>query len=384
MNELIPLFKVAMAEDAGHRVAETLASGYVGQGPKVDEFERAFADAVGLDRLPLGVNSCTSAIDLALHCCGVGPGDLVFSTPMTCTATNGAIVNRGSRIAWLDIDSITGLVHRGDIASKIREYGLPRAIVAVDWGGRLCNYDLMRHEAPGIPIIEDAAHRLYASPFNGVMGDYVCWSFGPIKHLTCGGYGGALLTPPDQTERARLLRWHGLDRLSKADFRCEQMIHEAGYRYHMTDDMATVGLANLPLAIENVQKARENAAWYSFAFRGVPGIRLQPYDETCDYWLYTLLADDRNGLIAALGEQQIQASPVHSRNDIHPAYHFPNGPLPGVDYFAAHEVAIPVGWWVTPSDRERIARAVMAHVAGWEHIAFAEDGHRKVPESAIA
>lgn len=353
----VPLFRVAMHPDAGARVAETLASGYVGEGKKVAEFEAAFGQLAGAPGV-LAVNSCTAAIDLALHLCGVNIGSEVITTAMTCTATNGPIVNRGGTPIWADVDPITGLIDPQDVARKVTPR--TKAVIAVDWGGRPCDYDALRRAAPGIPIIQDAAHRLYAS---NPGGDYVCFSHGPIKHLTCGGYGGSLLTPSSQRERARLLRWHGLDRESKADFRCDQDIHEAGYRYHLTDDLATVGLANLELATANVREAVRNADYYNHALRDLPGITLQPMCWESDAWLYTLLADDRDGLMAALADEGIASSPVHARNDKHPAFNFPNGPLPGLDSFSAHELAIPVGWWVTPEARERIASTISAFAA---------------------
>ena len=364
MSTDLDLFRVTMAPNAGAALTELFtpdANGriYVGQGPKVDEFEQALQQAIGLKRAPLGVNSCSAAIDLALHLIGVGPGDEVISTPITCTATNGSVVTRGARLVWADVDPNTGCIDPQSVARMVSPH--TRAVVAVDWGGRGCDYHALRRASTS-PIIQDAAHRLYVDEHN--RGDFVCWSFGPIKHLTCGGYGGALLAPPAVADRARLLRWHGLDRLNKADFRCEQDITEVGYRYHLTDDQATVGLANLPLARWAIERARDNARWYSQTLSGVDGITVQPFDPDCDYWLYTLLADDRDGLKAYLAEQGIASSQVHARNDLHTAFRRAtarqDGRLPGVEHFDDHQLSVPVGWWVTEQDRERVARAVIA------------------------
>lgn len=177
--------------------------------------------------------------------------------------------------------------------------------------------------------------------------------------------------PERQYERGRLLRWHGLDRLSKADFRCEQDITEVGYRYHMTDDMAAVGLANMPHAAAIVAKHRANAAWYSEALQGAPGILLPPNDPAASWWLYCLLVDDRASLIEHLAKRSIAASPVHRRNDTHPAFFYPSGPLPGVDAFAEHEVAIPVGWWVGEKDRARVAASVLEWAQSRQLVAVA-------------
>lgn len=351
---MIPLFKVAMAPEAQSRVAEVLTSGYIGQGEMVERFEAALQQLLDLDAPPLATNSCTSAIDLALHLIGVGPGDEgeydeVITTPVTCTATNSPIVNRGAVPIWADVDPLTGLIDPADVAKKITKQ--TKAIMAVDWGGALCDYASLKQF--GIPVIQDAAHSLTA----GVGGDYVCWSFQAIKHLTTGD-GGALLCPPEQMERARLLRWYGLDRRSKADFRCEQNITEAGYKYHMNDIAAAIGLANIGAVEGLIDQHRENASYYDHQVAtrraGVP------WDATGAWWLYTLLVDNRQGFIAHMADAQIACSPVHARNDTHTAFHFPNGPLPGVDYFASRNVAIPVGWWLSSDDRKQVVEGVAA------------------------
>jgi dTDP-4-amino-4,6-dideoxygalactose transaminase len=245
-----------------------------------------------------------------------------------------------------------------------------KAIIAVDWGGRSCDYDALKTIVSATAalswkfttaqIIQDAAHCLYIGQSHG---DYVCWSFGPIKHLTCGGYGGAILPPDDQYERAKLLRWHGLDRTSKEDFRCSQDIIESGYRYHMTDDQASVGLANLGVAQKSVELARKNAAWYCEAFKDVPGIKVPEFDPMSNYWIFTIIVYDREGLKDCLSRNGIGASQVHARNDKHTAFRRAtarqDGLLKGVEYFDNHQLSIPVGAWVTEEERDNIAKIVI-------------------------
>ena len=369
---MIDLFRPFVAPEAKERVAATLTpdeSGrsYLGEGPRVQEFEQAFGQLVGMpppSLSPLALNSCTSALDLACHLIGVGLGDEVITTPMTCTATNGVLVNRGAKIVWADVDPVTGLIDPEDVVRKITKR--TKAVMAVDWAGRSCDYEALkgvawqRSPVNVLPIIQDAAHNLFVDPNN--RGDYVAWSFQAIKHLTTGD-GGALLVPEHQYERARLLRWYGLDRTSSADFRCSQNITEVGYKYHMNDIAASIGLANIPHVQELVARHRENAAWYSQALQDVPGLTSPPEDPGSSWWLYCVLVDDRASLIDHLSSRGISASPVHRRNDTHPAFFYPNGPLPGVDHFAEHEVAIPVGWWVSEKDRARVAAAVIE----WAH-----------------
>jgi dTDP-4-amino-4,6-dideoxygalactose transaminase len=347
---MIPLFKVNMSPEAPARVAAVLESGYIGQGEQAERFEAALAQLLGLNAPPLTTNSCTSAIDLALHLCGVGPGDKVITTPVTCTATNSPIVTRGAIPVWADVDPLTGLIDSESVAYKLGVTPRVKAIIAVDWGGALCDYTALK--TFGVPVIQDAAHHL--SP---PQGDYACYSFQAIKFLTCGD-GGALVTPPEQIERARLLRWYGLNRRSKADFRCEQNIAEAGYKYHMNDIAAAIGLANIELVNSTIAAHRLNAAYYD---RHLAGWLQRPlWDATSAWWLYTLLAEDRQGFIAHMADHGVACSPVHARNDTHKAFHYPNGPLPMVDYFASRNVAIPVGWWLSNDDRRAVVEAVQA------------------------
>lgn len=361
---MIPLFKVRMEPTASERVAEVLASGYIGQGEQCAAFERAFGAFIGAPESPLLLNSCTSAIDLALHLIGVGPGDEVISTPITCTATNSPPVTRGARIVWADVDPLTGNIDPADVARKVTER--TKAIIVVNWAGRRPDYVPLHNT--GIPIIEDAAHGPYQ--YHGLWdanpsGDYLCFSFQAIKHITTGD-GGALVGHRGGMDRhrAKLLRWYGLDRESSADFRCAQDITEVGFKFQSNDIAAAIGLANLPGMAAAVAAGQANAEYYCRRLSGLPGIDVPPYDPGCSYWLMTLCVDDRADFMAYLGERGIATSQVHARNDVHTAFKAASesrGPLPGVEAFDARQVSIPNGWWVTEAQREYIA----AHVTHW-------------------
>lgn len=374
----IPLFRVTMSDGAPGAAAAVLASGFIGQGPVVDEFEDALRLELDAPRDVLTVNSCTSAIDLALHLIGAGRGDSVVTTPMTCSATNTHLALRGVRIIWADVDPITGLIDPVDAGCKVDPDTV--AIIAVDWAGRVCDYPALR--AHGLPVIQDAAHSWLAERGGRQIarggGDFIAWSFQAIKALTCGD-GGALLCPDaETTERARLLRWYGLDRRSAADFRCAQDITEAGYKYHMNDISAAVGLANMGAARAGVSAARRCAERLSEALAGIPGITLPPPDPGASWWLYTVLVepsiidgqqrDNVASLKAHLAARGIDSSPVHRRNDAHTAFKRATGiyryGLRGVNAFADRELAIPCGWWVDDDAIIRVAQAVREWAEG--------------------
>jgi dTDP-4-amino-4,6-dideoxygalactose transaminase len=365
------LFQVRMSSRAKELVAAVLDSGYIGQGSNVDRFEKEFTELVGAPHDIVMVNSCTSAIDLALHLIGVGPDDEVVTTPMTCTATNSPIVLRGATPVWADVHPETGLIDAANVHKALSRK--TKAVIAVDWGGQPCDYKTLC--SYGVPVIQDAAHALLATvngePLGRTLQDnhYICWSFQAIKHLTTGD-GGALLTPKHQLERARLLRWYGLDRRSSASFRCEQNIVEVGYKYQPNDVAAAIGLANLELVHETVALHRRNARHYASRLIAPRGTNESAW------WLYTVLVDNPATFIAYMKDRSVEASPVHARNDKHTAFRRvakwsrADGSLPGLDSFASHEVAIPVGWWLSEADVDEIADLVVTWMDNRKRVRF--------------
>ena len=362
MQNPIPLFKVYMSPEAPERVAEVLRSGYIGQGKIVEQFEEKLQTIFNCPVRPLTVNAGTSALTLALHLVGAGPGTEVVSTPMTCLATNTPIRASGAQVVWADVDPNTGLIDPEDVSRVVGPR--TKAIMAVDWCGTPCNYSALRKF--GIPIIEDAAHailsRVYVDGHVGDLhvaaaaGDYVCFSLQAIKHLTTGD-GGLLVVPREQYQRAKLLRWYGFDRDCSESFRCAQNVKELGYKFHMNDINAAIGLANLEHTVEIVETHRQNAKFYDRNIDN-PLVKLIPFHPYSSYWIYTILVADIPSFTAYMQSCGVVVSPVHRRNDDYDALRGSWRPLPGVDEFFRQQVAIPVGWWVTPEDREKITGAV--------------------------
>ena len=167
---MLPLFKVGMSDSASARVNQVLASGFIGQGPVVEEFEDKLWSVLKSKTRPVTVNSCTSAIDLALELCGVGPDDEVITTPQTCFASNIHIIHRKAKIRWADIDPVTGLIDPISVKKLITNK--TKAILAVNWAGKFADYETLT--TFGIPVIEDAAHTwdVFVNQ-NLVRGDYI-------------------------------------------------------------------------------------------------------------------------------------------------------------------------------------------------------------------
>lgn len=381
---IVPLFGVNMSPGASHDVATMLQSGQIAEGPGVADFERKLAYHFGLAHRQLDVvtvNSGTTAIELALLLAGVGAGDEVVTTPMTCTATTTAIINRGARPVWADVDPNTGNI---DAEDALRRVTLKtKAVVVVEWAGRRCDVaalfrglTALGRRAGGdsgfrVSIVEDAAHAFLMPKAD--LADFRCFSFQAIKHLTTGD-GGAVVMHRDHGARARKIRWFGLDRTLPREARFNAPQAEVGFKWHMNDIAATIGLANMDRGLRAVSECRQNAQFYldvigshaSVAGRPAP-VCLPPPDPASAWWLYTLRVDDRSRFQTFMQRRGIETSEVHRRNDRIEAFAAVAGPTPlgeleNLDRFAAEQISVPVGWWLTPAQRSVVANAIVDYI----------------------
>ncbi len=367
-------------------VGRTLLSGFIGQGARVEEFEAALRDRIG-DPHVLSLNSCTSALQLALHLMitraqadaadgfpPVLPGDEVLTSALTCTATNWPILANGLRIKWVDVDPATLNIDTADILAKLSP--TTKVIMLVHWGGYPVSLDVVRQIQDTCfarfgfrpYVIEDCAHS-WASTYQGRAlgqhGNFCAFSFQAIKHLTSGD-GGALVTPDKEFyRRGKLLRWFGIDREARTEFRCEDDIPEFGFKYHMNDINAAIGLSNLEIIDDVIARHRANARFYDENLRGVPGItqvQVRSDDRESSYWIYSLLVENRSGFGKKMAEAGIMVSPVHKRNDGHSCVKDFVAPLPALEHVDKHLICIPVGWWVSDEDREYVVDTIRK---GW-------------------
>ena len=368
-GETIPLFKVFMPKSVMKPLKKVLFSGYVGEGPKVEEFEHKLAPWFGSKNV-LTLNSGTSAIQLALRLANAGYGDEVISTPMTCVATNEPVLSIGAKIVWADIDPYTGNIDPKDVAKKITTK--TKAIIAVHWGGYPCELESLNALAAthGIKLIEDACHAFGATYHGkpiGSISDFTCFSFQAIKEMTTVDGGALVCKSKADCERGRLLRWYGIDRRAKrSDLRCEADIVEYGYKFHMNDVTAVIGLEQLKYVGKTIERHRANAARYDEAFKNLEAVRPLRYrnDRCSSHWLYTMRVKDRLKFMEHMKRAGITVSQVHARNDTHTMFKDFKVNLPGVDEFTAEQVSIPVGWWLTEKDVSYIIKTVSKYSAG--------------------
>jgi perosamine synthetase len=284
---------------------------------------------------------------------------------MTCTATNEPILSLGATPVWADVNSFNGLIDWYSVGQKITEK--TKAIMVVDWGGMPCDFDHLRAVArlngKEIPIIEDAAHSLgasYRGRMVGTLADFTCFSFQAIKHLTCVDGGALVCADKDDADRARRLRWFGIPRDIPCDFRGGIDFEEWGYKFHMNDLNATIGLANLEILPSILEQHRLIAAEYVKAFSGKVQMVGEIYEHSSSWWLFTILVDDREGFKAFMKSKNIEVTQAHARNDKFTAFDgFSRGMLPGLDYFSKKMICIPINYHMSKDDVRRVIDAVL-------------------------
>jgi len=365
-----------MAKEASAEVAKVLESGFIGQGPKVDEFEQKLQNYLGVQNV-VTTNSATSAEHLIFRMIAdrVSRRE-VLTTALTCTASNWPPVHEGFSLKWVDIDPTTLNMDLDDLERKITRD--TAVIYLVHWGGYPNDLDKVSeivektYNKFGFRpfVVEDCAHAFgskYKGKFIGTHGNLCTFSFQAIKHITSVDGGALVFNGYDQMNKdARLLRWYGIDRDDKGrtDFRCEMPIDLMGYKYHMNDVSATVGMANLACADKIIQRHKDNAAFYDRELSDLQGIttlnRFPGFDSS--FWIYSLLVEDKLDFSKAMRDRGIATSQVHERNDIHPCVSQFKAHLPNLDKVTPRLSAIPVGWWVTDEDRQHIVDSIKK---GW-------------------
>lgn len=357
----VPLVKVAMPprERLMPALEAVLYGGMIAEGEHVYDFERRFSAMFGLHHV-LATSSGTAALHLALILAGVSPGDEVISTAMTAEPTNTAILQTGARPVFADVDAASGCLDPEDVERCITRR--TRAVLVVHYAGYPARLDALRAIADrhGIALIEDCAHALGAS-FDGQpigsWGDFAIFSFQAIKHITTIDGGVLALRDGGRVDQARRLRWFGL---AKGVPRTEVDITQAGFKYNMHNVAGVMGCLQLEDAQRLLAAHVAHGRAYDAAFAGLR--RAQPADAGPDadstYWLYTLLADDAEAVIAALSDIGVQASKLHRPNDRHSVFAPYRRELPGMARFYDALVHLPCGWWVSEGDRERIIDVV--------------------------
>lgn len=343
-----------------------LDSGYLAEGDTVKEFEKEFSRFTDAWKFTwprdcIATNSCTAALHLALILAGAGPGTEVISTPMTAEPTNLAVLHTGAKLVWADVNPLNGNIDWGDVLSKITDRTV--AVMCVHYGGIPANNYDMWNVPTHIQIIEDCAQAIGArweARHVGLWGDYGCFSFQAIKTLTTGD-GGMLVTRRESdSDRARRLRWFGIDRSAP---RTELDITEPGYKYNMNNLTAAMGLTSLRHISPIIAAHISNGEYYEYEIAKVPGINPADHDTWSrpSYWFFTVVLEsesDRDSLSGRLTERGIGNGTCHRRNDLHTVFESSRCELPNLDKFYSTMLHIPCGWWVGEEERDTIMEII--------------------------
>ncbi|MGI9591752.1 MAG: DegT/DnrJ/EryC1/StrS family aminotransferase [Myxococcota bacterium] len=336
-------------------VREVFESGYLGMGPVAARFERRVAGLLGASHV-VAVNTGTSALHLALEALELPEGSEVIVPSLTYVATIQAILaarlvpvfcEAREQDLNLDVDDATARI-------------TPRtgAILPVHYAGVPCAMDRLMALAAerGLRIVEDAAHAFGSSSKGqpvGRLGDVTCFSFDPIKNVTCGE-GGAVVTEDQAVaERVRRLRVLGIDPATR-------QVGGPGWRCHLPDVNAAIGLAQLDRMSEHAARKREIAARYDAALAGLPGIALLEHDlsETFPFFYVIRVLDGRRQeLVAHLSERGIGSGVHYPANHLQPVFERSDLRLPRTERLCEEILTIPL--YVGLSDAE-LARVIEA------------------------
>lgn len=362
-------------------VVATLHSGWLSTGPRVQQFEEAFAAYVGAPHA-VALNSCTAALHLALLALEVGSGDEVITTPLTFCATANVVIHTGATPRFADIEPHTWNLSPAAAAAAITPQ--TRVVLPVHFGGRPADVAAFRAltDRHGAALVEDAAHAVEAVSAGrkiGATADFTCFSFYATKNLTTGE-GGMLTTGSDPGARfARTASQHGISRDGWSRYRTTGQPHYEvlfpGYKYNMMDLQAAIGLHQL--AAIDARLARRAAVWaiYDDGLADLPLTRPAPVPagDVHARHLYSVLVTpdsgwDRDALMAHLSAEGIATSlhfqALHLQPYYRERYGFTRGMFPEAERVSDQVMSLPLGGGTTDDEAWTVVGALRRAILG--------------------
>jgi dTDP-4-amino-4,6-dideoxygalactose transaminase len=371
---MIPVIRPWLGAEEAAAAAAAVSSGWIAQGPRVAEFEAAFASAVGAGHA-VAVSSGTTALHLALIAAGIGPGEEVVVPSLSFIATANAPRYVGAVPVFADVDEATQNLTPATVEPCLTPR--TRAVILVDQAGVPADLDAMWAlcEPRGIMVIEDAACAAgseYKGRPAGAGAYLAAFSFHPRKLLTTGE-GGMLVTPDsDVAARLRRLREHGMDVSAAVRHTSRQPVIEhyveLGYNYRMTDIQAAIGLVQLGKLGQQITRRRMLAQRYQELLTGIPGVRTitDPDYGTTNYQsFWVLLPEDfpvsRDELMQRLAEAGVSARRGIMAAHLEPAYQDARpGPLPVTERLTARTVILPLYHDLIESEQDLVVSVLAA------------------------
>lgn len=365
----LSVFNTYISPGAKEQVGKVLDSTFLSEGKIVQEFEKKLCNEFQFPNCTT-LNSGTSALHLALDLAGIKEGDEVIIPAQTFVATGLVVLQHKAIPVFADIDYLSGNISVDSVAQKITEK--TKAIIAVHWAGYPCEMDELNKLAKkhSLVVIEDAAHALganYKNKMIGTISDFTCFSFQAIKHLTTGDGGAIVCKNEKDLSSAIKKKWFGIDRnstevseLGERNYSIDQL----GYKYHLNNYSAALGLENLNGFAERMKSRRTIADFYIKQLKNYNGIQLFEYnaESLSAYWLFGFHVTDRLNFIRALKSKGISASVVHQRIDRNKIFGGLRSDLPNQEKFDASQIHIPLHDGI---DMEKATYIVETIKQGW-------------------
>lgn len=378
----LPYGRQSISETDIQAVVEVLRSDWLTTGPKVGEFEEAFAARVGASHA-VSFSSGTAALHGAAFAAGLKPGDEAITTPLTFAATANCVLYQGATPVFADVTPDTLNLDPVQLSAKISSK--TRAVLPVDYAGHPAELDSILEIARerGFVVIEDACHALgaeYKGKRVGGIADMTVFSFHPVKHVTTGEGGMVTTNNPAYAESLRRFRNHGIssdarDRQKAGQWHYEMVL--LGFNYRLTDIACALGIEQLKRLAGNLQRRRDIARQYSAAFSNLPGVVAPAVsaDANPAWHLYPIrldlakLATDRAHVFRALRAENIGVNvhyiPVH----LHPYYRdqfgFRGGECPVAEDAYDRLISLPMFHAMTDQDVQDVIDAVTKVVSNY-------------------
>jgi len=381
---MIPVIRPLLGAEEAAAAAEAVMSGWVAQGPRVAEFEAAFAKATGSAHA-VAVSSCTAGLHLAMIAAGVGAGDEVVVPSLSFIATANAARYVGAEAVFADVDPATLNLTPATVEPLLTER--TRAVILVDQAGVPADLDAMRAlcDPRGITVVEDAAcaaGATYRGRPAGARASLAAFSFHPRKLLTTGE-GGMIITPdPDLAARLRRLREHGMDVSAAARHEAHQPVIEhyleVGYNYRMTDVQAAIGLVQLRRLRDIITRRRQLAQRYQRLLGQIPGLAMiaDPDYGTTNFQSFWVVLPEEFPVTANELLQRLASAGISARRGIMAAHLEPayadrgrGVHLPVTERLSSSSVILPLFHQLTLDEQDQVISA-MFDAAG---LTFAAD-----------